>query len=61
MMVTVIPPPCDICPEPAAVIRPATASRELAVYCRADANRYLGWGDTFRDIEEADYRAGGDS
>lgn len=41
---------CDICPEPAEVIRPPTRSRELARYCRYDAGRVLGWGDTFRDM-----------
>jgi hypothetical protein len=41
---------CDICLQPATVIRPATASRELAYYCAYDADRSLGWGDTFHPI-----------
>ena len=44
------PRPCDVCPEPATVVRPATASRELAYYCDYDASRSLGWGDTFRSL-----------
>jgi hypothetical protein len=42
---------CDICPVPASVIRPATASRELAYYCDYHAGMYLGWGDTFRKMK----------
>lgn len=42
--------PCDICGEPATVIRPATKNRELAYYCDYDASLVLGWGDTYRRI-----------
>jgi hypothetical protein len=41
---------CDVCPEPATVVRPATANRELAYYCNYCARRYLGWGDTYREL-----------
>jgi hypothetical protein len=43
---------CDIGPEPATVIRPATASRELARYCDDHARMYLGWGDTFHRMDQ---------
>ena len=41
---------CDICPQPATVVRPETKNRELAYYCTYDADRSLGWGDTFKAI-----------
>jgi hypothetical protein len=41
---------CDICGQPATVVRPATRNRELAHYCDYDAARSLGWGDTFHRI-----------
>ena len=45
---------CDICPQVATVVRPATANRELAYYCQYDADRSLGWGDTFRPLTGGD-------
>jgi len=42
---------CDVCGERATVVRPETASRELAYYCAYDASRLLGWGDTFHKIK----------
>jgi hypothetical protein len=41
---------CDICPQPATIVRPATMLRELAYYCDYDAEHSLGWGDTFHPI-----------
>jgi hypothetical protein len=43
---------CDICGQPATVVRPAIArtGRELALYCDFDAKRSLGWGDTFHQF-----------
>lgn len=43
---------CDVCDIPATVIRPATRNRELALYCDYCAERYLGWGDTYRPLTE---------
>jgi hypothetical protein len=54
---------CDICPQPATTIRPATRGRrgskptsgfEQAVYCDYDASRYLGWPDKYRPLTEAE-------
>jgi hypothetical protein len=43
---------CDICPVEATIVRPATRNRELAHYCDYCASRYLGWGDTYRRIND---------
>jgi hypothetical protein len=45
-----VPGRCDICGQPATVVRPATANRELAYYCDRDAKQFLGWGDTYHRI-----------
>jgi hypothetical protein len=49
---------CDICPETATVVRPATRHREEARYCRYDAGRYLGWQDTYHKIEPGESQEG---
>jgi hypothetical protein len=43
---------CDVCGPavPAAVVRPATANRELAWYCEVCARQLLGWGDGYHRI-----------
>lgn len=49
---------CEICLQPATVHRPATRKSgkrsgfEEAFYCDHDAERSLGWGDTFHPITE---------
>jgi hypothetical protein len=51
---------CDVCGQPATVIRPATRKRgkfsgyEEVVYCDEDAARFLGWGDTYHRLDEED-------